>query len=420
VIFQNPIAWLGLAAIAVPILVHLLGRRRARRLPFPTLRFVPASPLPPVRRDRLTDVALLVVRAAIVGLAAVALVQPLWLTASRAREVGGTSSRAIVVDTSASMERRTPEGERAADRARREAQALAAGATTRVIEAASPAEALPGALAWLAGQSGRTEIVVVSDFQPGAIERADLDRVPADTGVRLIAIPVAAAAPALPAAVSPLRVFVGAAEQRRADAAMSAARQIDGDWKGRGDRPVAIVFAGASERAALVASAQPVDRAWMFDAIAAIGRDDTLNEASSREPRAASLEAPGELTTVIRGADGQPVVLAARGQVDGADRLLLFVQTDAGSVTSAALIAAAGRAATALPPAGEVDPAVRTDAELRSWERPPADGVRPATDPAGRSDGRWIWLAVLALLALEMVMRRAPRAALIEEHRRVA
>jgi hypothetical protein len=169
-----------------------------------------------------------------------------------------------------------------------------------------------------------------------------------------------------------------------------------------------------------VASAQPVDRAWMFDAIAAIGRDDTLNEASSREPRAASLEAPGELTTVIRGADGQPVVLAARGQVDGADRLLLFVQTDAGSVTSAALIAAAGRAATALPPAGEVDPAVRTDAELRSWERPPADGVRPATDPAGRSDGRWIWLAVLALLALEMVMRRAPRAALIEEHRRVA
>ena len=46
-IFQHPIAWLGLAAIAVPILVHLLGRRRARRVKFPTLRFVPASPLRP-------------------------------------------------------------------------------------------------------------------------------------------------------------------------------------------------------------------------------------------------------------------------------------------------------------------------------------------------------------------------------------
>ena len=91
--FQNPIAWLGLAAIAVPILVHLLGRRRARRLAFPTLRFVPASPLPPVRRDRLTDVPLLLVRVAAIATAAVALTQPLWLTASRARDASAVGIR---------------------------------------------------------------------------------------------------------------------------------------------------------------------------------------------------------------------------------------------------------------------------------------------------------------------------------------
>ena len=103
-------------------------------------------------------------------------------------------------------------------------------------------------------------------------------------------------------------------------------------------------------------------------------------------------------------------MLAARGQVDGADRLLLFLEADAGSVPSAALIAAAAGAAAARPPASEIDPAVRAEAELRSWERPPAEGVRPATDPAGRSDGRWVWLAVLALLGVETLMRRAPRA----------
>ena len=294
---------------------------------------------------------------------------------------------------------------------------------------------MPGALAWLGTQSGRAELVVVSDFQPAAIERADLERLPADTGVRLVAIPIAAAAPAAPDAVTPLRLFAGPAEQRRADAALAAVRQIHGEWKGRTDRPVAIVFPGSPERAAMMQSAQPIDRAWMFDAIAAIGRNATLTDAATLVastagddtglPRRSDAEAG--LTVVARSADGRPLVLAARGQVDGADRLLLFLQADAGSVPSAALIAAAAGAAAARPPASEIDPAVRTDAELRSWERPPAEGARPATDPAGRSDGRWVWLAVLALLGAETLMRRAPHAVATaaaaparQEHERVA
>lgn len=422
--FQNPIAWLGLAAIAVPILVHLLGRRPARRLAFPTLRFVPASPLPPVRRDRLTDVTLLVVRATAIAAAAVALTQPLWLTASRTRDVEGVLSRAVIVDTSASMAGTI-------ERARRQAQTLASEATAgRVIDAATPGAAIAGALAWLQSQSGRTEMVIVSDFQPAAIERADLAGVPAETGIRLIAVPIAAPAGTAPNATTPLRVLAGPDEQRRAEAAVTAAQQMAGEWQGRSDRPIAIVYPEAPDRAALVAAAQAIDRPWMFEAIATIGRDETLADAAAlHEPRASSPEpqtpaVPDAATVVTRAADGKPLVVASRGSIDGTDRLLLFLQADAASVASAALIAAATGAAAARPPASELDPEIRSEAELKSWERPPTT-ARPATDPAGRSDGRWLWLAVLALLGLETLMRRAPRAVAVpapvrEEHERVA
>jgi hypothetical protein len=429
VIFQNPIAWLGLAAIAVPIVVHLLGRRRARRLPFPTLRFVPASPLPPVRRDRLTDAVLLLVRAATIAAAAVALAQPLWLTGARAIDVERALSRAVIVDTSASMDRLAPGGERAIDRARRDAAALTTEATaSRVIDAASPANALPGTIAWIQAQSGRAEIVVVSDFQPDAIERADLDRVPAGIGIRLVAVPIAGPAPALPNAVTPLKIVAGPAEQPRADAALAAVRQISGEWKGRADRPIAIVFPGAPDRQAIVAAARPIDQPWMFDTTAAIGRNVTLADAAPRAPSPepqVPAPAPGALTVLARAPDARPLVLAARGPIEGTDRLLLFLHADAGSVASAALMSAAASAAAAAAPASEVDPVVRPEAELRSWERAPSPIARPSTDPGGRSDGRWVWLAVLGLLGLEWMIRRAPLAVAApvpgrEEHERVA
>ena len=40
---QQPWAWAGLLALGLPVLIHLLGRVRARLLPFPTLRFVVSS-----------------------------------------------------------------------------------------------------------------------------------------------------------------------------------------------------------------------------------------------------------------------------------------------------------------------------------------------------------------------------------------
>ena len=39
----NPLALAGLAAAALPVIIHLLKRHRATRVPFPTLRFMTDS-----------------------------------------------------------------------------------------------------------------------------------------------------------------------------------------------------------------------------------------------------------------------------------------------------------------------------------------------------------------------------------------
>ena len=65
-IWLNPLAWFAVAAIAVPVLVHLLAHRRAPRVPFPTLRFVQPTRLAAIRRRALEDRALLAIRSAIV------------------------------------------------------------------------------------------------------------------------------------------------------------------------------------------------------------------------------------------------------------------------------------------------------------------------------------------------------------------
>ena len=54
-IWLNAFAWFALAAVAVPIAVHLLAHQRGERLPFPTLRFIPATRLAAIRRRAIED-----------------------------------------------------------------------------------------------------------------------------------------------------------------------------------------------------------------------------------------------------------------------------------------------------------------------------------------------------------------------------
>lgn len=93
----------GLAVVAIPALVHLLIRRRAPRVLFPSLRFLLPTATIAIRLRAISDWPLLLIRVSVFALAAVAFAQPLMVTAQRRAAWNARLTRAIVVDTSASM-----------------------------------------------------------------------------------------------------------------------------------------------------------------------------------------------------------------------------------------------------------------------------------------------------------------------------
>src|SRR5688500_20219498 len=83
----NPLMLAGLAAAALPVIIHLLRRHRAARVPFPTLRFLTDSRAAAVKLRSLSDPWLLVVRVLTIAAAALAAAQPDLVTPwQRARE----------------------------------------------------------------------------------------------------------------------------------------------------------------------------------------------------------------------------------------------------------------------------------------------------------------------------------------------
>ena len=118
----NPAALAGLALLAGPVLVHLLLRHRADRVPFPSLRFVRPSRTAAVRVRLPSDLALLLLRMAIVALAVAALARPLVVAGPRLAAWNARIARAIVVDVSDSMKTGSALSE-AAEAAKAEGQA---------------------------------------------------------------------------------------------------------------------------------------------------------------------------------------------------------------------------------------------------------------------------------------------------------
>ena len=66
--FLSPLFFLGLGAIVVPILVHLIQRERKRVVEFPSLMFIQKIPYQSVRRRRIRHWFLLLMRAAAIAL----------------------------------------------------------------------------------------------------------------------------------------------------------------------------------------------------------------------------------------------------------------------------------------------------------------------------------------------------------------
>src|SRR5215831_10901245 len=102
--FLTPLFFVGLAAIAIPVLVHLIQRERKRVVEFPSLMFVRRIPYQSVRRRRIRHWALLLLRAAAVALMVAAFARP-FISQGASATVAASGAREIVIvlDQSASM-----------------------------------------------------------------------------------------------------------------------------------------------------------------------------------------------------------------------------------------------------------------------------------------------------------------------------
>ena len=183
-IWQNPWAWAGLGVSCIA------GADSPARPRSSTAPRVPDAALSPAVA-LVADEAATYSRSAccspfdcgILASAVIALAQPFLVTSKRRNELSRGIARAIVVDTSESMRQADANGARPIDAARRESERLARDAqTSLVIQSATPRRALAGAADWIARQQRRAELVIVSDFQTGTIDRRDLDAVPRAAG----------------------------------------------------------------------------------------------------------------------------------------------------------------------------------------------------------------------------------------------
>ncbi|MCK4413781.1 MAG: BatA domain-containing protein [Candidatus Eisenbacteria sp.] len=107
--FLNGAFLVALAAAALPILIHLLSRRRAREVPFSHLAFLDEITRRKVRRMRLRQWLLLALRTLAIVAIALALSRPVWHGAGGGSR-RGSSTVAILIDDSYSMEARVTGG----------------------------------------------------------------------------------------------------------------------------------------------------------------------------------------------------------------------------------------------------------------------------------------------------------------------
>ncbi|MFN0119032.1 MAG: BatA domain-containing protein [Blastocatellia bacterium] len=100
--FLNPLFLLGLAAVAAPIIVHLVRRTNAKKVEFPSLMFVRQVPQRTIRRRRLHNLLLLLLRCLALLLLTLAFARP-YFTGNAAQTGRGDRATVILLDASLSM-----------------------------------------------------------------------------------------------------------------------------------------------------------------------------------------------------------------------------------------------------------------------------------------------------------------------------
>ena len=373
-IFLNPTAlWLLLLGL-VPAIVHLLVKRPARRVPFPTLRFVPRSASRAARLHRVSDWALLLVRTLVVAAAAAAIARPLLVTPGRMQTWERRVSRLIVVDASASARG-------GLEAARRAAAIEAAGAAaSTVIETGNIGAAIRSAAAAMAAfPPSRREIVLISDFQEGTLDAALAADVPEAVGLRAVALSSAPPSTSGPPAPGVPDVLVSPRHAGAARRAVLAVAARNGVSPSPADSRVLVALRGFDE---LLTRRDRTTAPWMADVI------HQVNLTSREHIDWAAVN--GRLVIV---ADIAPESFAFPLLLEAAYRGLVDEHAMREAVLpreSKQAVDALQRVATAVPP----------------------EAVRHASV----DDARWWWAVAAVLMGVEGWLRsRGPRRAAVRE-----
>ena len=101
--FITPLFFVALAALAIPVLIHLIQREKKQILRFPSLMFVQRVPYKSTQRRRIHNWLLLLVRLGALALIVLAFARPFFTRQSA--PLPGTGAREVVVllDQSYSM-----------------------------------------------------------------------------------------------------------------------------------------------------------------------------------------------------------------------------------------------------------------------------------------------------------------------------
>jgi hypothetical protein len=211
--FLAPLFLLGLAALAVPILIHLTQKERKSVVQFPSLMFLRKIPYESVQRRRIRDWLLLALRLAAIALIVAAFARPFLRGSDLAAAPGGARDIVVLLDRSYSMgyadswsraQRAAAQALESATPSDRISLVLFADTAevalrstpdrSRVIAEMSAASPGPGSTKYgpalkLAGSLlaesllPRKEVILVSDFQRGGWQPDDTLRLPGGTTV---------------------------------------------------------------------------------------------------------------------------------------------------------------------------------------------------------------------------------------------
>lgn len=422
------IAWLapgalvGLGLLVGPILVHLLLRHRAARVPFPSLRFVRTARTAAARFRVPSDALLLVLRLAIAGQAVVALAQPIVMTPGRLAAWNARVARAVVVDVSESM---TPLTAAAATAAQAEEQS--ATFPFRMDSNLPFAELRRAAALVSTSAPARREIVVISDFQAGTVPPAAIENVPAEIGLRFVQLQSAQAERLVegPARLSitgtvrqefvvsedatrlrrvvaqpPAEGVTLSASPQDSDAVESLRRAVvaAGTPAPSSRQPVAIAFAGA----ALPTVVSRLKGGWMLDTVLRLRHDRVIADASEESNASTMARDDGVWHTLFEDRDGRIAVRAAAAE----NTLLVDVAAPPSAFLAAAVVRGVLSSRGETPSRPEDEIRLMSNAELAQLARPAAQVTREVQTQGLTPDARWCWVLVLALLLIEMRVRR--------------